>query len=80
MAKRRFRTGKGSRTPKTRAKADRQPSPQAKRWTAALSALGNEQWAEAIDRFKKFIQSIDNPYERLPVYHNLAACYLELGW
>lgn len=55
------------------------PSPQAKQWVAALAALGNEQWAEAIDRFKKFMQAMDNPLERLPIYHNLAACYLEMG-
>jgi tetratricopeptide (TPR) repeat protein len=55
------------------------PSPQAKQWVAALAALGNEQWAEAIDRFKKFMQGMDNPLERLPIYHNLAACYLEMG-
>jgi tetratricopeptide (TPR) repeat protein len=47
------------------------PSPEAKHWVAALAALGNEQWAEAIDRFKKFMQGVDNPLERLPIYHNL---------
>lgn len=55
------------------------PSPEAKQWVAALAALGSEQWAEAADRFKKFMQGMDNPLERLPIYHNLAACYLEMG-
>jgi tetratricopeptide (TPR) repeat protein len=63
---------------KRKAPANR-PSPEAKQWVAALAALGNEQWAEAIDRFKKFMQGMDNPLERLPIYHNLAACYLEMG-
>lgn len=55
------------------------PLAQAKRWVAALSALGNEQWADAVERFKQFMKHMDDPAARLPIYHNLAACYLEQG-
>jgi tetratricopeptide (TPR) repeat protein len=57
----------------------KQPLPQAKQWVAALAALGNEQWAEAIERCQKFMQGMNNPEERLPIYYNLATCYLESG-
>lgn len=70
---------KRNRPRKKQRKATNRPSPEAQQWVAALSALGNEEWAEAASRFEQFMQGIDNPAKRLPIYHNLTACYLEQG-
>lgn len=55
------------------------PSLKAKKWVAALSALGNEQWEEGVVLLQKFLKGIHDPFERIPVYCNLATCYLEHG-
>lgn len=70
---------KRNRPRKKQRKATNRPSPEAQQWVAALSALGNEEWAEAAARFEQFMQGMDNPAKRLPIYHNLTACYLEQG-
>ena len=56
------------------------PSPKAKKWVTALSALGNERWEEAVAYLLRFLKGIHKPVERIPVYFNLATCYLEQGW
>ena len=55
------------------------PSPKAKQWVAALSALGGERWEEAVVLLRQFLKGIDDPVERIPAYYNLATCYLEQG-
>ena len=55
------------------------PSPKAKKWVTALSALGNERWEEAVAYLLRFLKGIHKPVERIPVYFNLATCYLEQG-
>ena len=44
-----------------------------------LSAIGNERWEEAIALLRKFLKWEKDPVARLPVYSNLAHCYLENG-
>jgi tetratricopeptide (TPR) repeat protein len=73
MTKRRTGTKRKRGTTTTRA------SPKAKKWVAALSALGNERWEEAVVIFRRFLKGIDDPVDRVPVYYNLATCYLEQG-
>lgn len=63
-----------NRPRKKQQKAINRPSPKAQQWVAALSALGNEEWGEAASRFEQFMQGMDDPAERLPIYHNLTAC------
>lgn len=73
MAKRHMRSKLKPKTPRTG------PSPQAKQWAAGLSAVGNERWEEAVVILKKFLHWEKDPVMRLPVYYNLAHCYLEHG-
>jgi tetratricopeptide (TPR) repeat protein len=73
MTKRRTYAKRKQETTTTR------PSPKAKKWVAALSALGSERWQEAVVILRQFLKGIHNPVERIPVYYNLATCYLEQG-
>jgi len=73
MTKRRKRTKPKRKATTTRA------SPQARQWVAALSALGNESWEEAVAILQQFLQGVHDPVEQVPIYHNMATCYLEQG-
>jgi tetratricopeptide (TPR) repeat protein len=41
--------------------------------------MGNEQWAEAVVIFRQYLKGIQEPVEKIPLYGNLASCYLEQG-